>query len=106
MSAYTEVALLARNCSEGRVSALAAFCHQSAFEKRLLAREAARVTLSRILPVRAPRSERRCFPNRPLVTGAAKVPREPTPDLLILCCVRSQRENFGNSENFYALARR
>ncbi|EDZ41907.1 hypothetical protein RB2083_1422 [Rhodobacteraceae bacterium HTCC2083] len=41
-----------------------------------------------------------------MVQDAANGSCEPTPDLLILCCVRSQRENFGNSENFYALARR
>lgn len=33
--------------------------------------------LVRILPVRAPRSERRCFPNRPLVISAAKGGEEP-----------------------------
>jgi hypothetical protein len=45
-------------------------------------------------------------PYRTFVTTAANVFFEPTPDLLILCCVRSQRSNCCGSVNFYAAARR
>ena len=47
--------------------------------RRRRAFETCGVHFVRILPVRAPCSEGRCFPNRPLVTGAANVPEEPRP---------------------------
>ena len=44
-------------------------------------------------------------PERTFTLGAANGSCEPTPDLLILCCVRSQRGSCCNNVNFYAAAR-
>lgn len=50
---------------------------------------------------------RACFlMERTFVQSAANAGSEPTPDLLILCCVRSQRGNCCGRVNFYTAARR
>jgi hypothetical protein len=53
-----------------------------------------------VLTVRPQRSERRYFPNRPIATGAAKVPEEPDSAILVSCCARTQREECGGCEKF------
>jgi hypothetical protein len=45
-------------------------------------------------------------PNRTFVRTAANVFFEPTPDLFILCCERSQRGNCCGNVSFYAAAQR
>lgn len=50
---------------------------------------------------------KRCrLANQPLVQNAANDGKEPRADLLVLCCVRSQRGNCCNCGNLYAAVRR
>jgi len=63
--------------AKGRFTALVFFAARAAFEKQTLPAPTARSVLSRILPVRAPRSERRDFQKQPLLSVAAKATEEP-----------------------------